>query len=972
MRAKITSLQWPAWTAAACSVVVTLGLTNIADASGGRPRTTEIELPGLEHPVRIVRDRDGIPHIYAKSEHDMAFAQGWIQAQDRLFQMDVTRRNASGTLAELLGPQAIPSDVQLRTLGILRGAQASEAALSDEMRAGLEAFAAGVNAWAESNPLPPEYAALELTRFEPWTALDSVVVGRALAFSLSFDLDTELTELLMTYQSVGGVLCGMGSPACFDGQALFFQDLVRSAPFDPTTTVPEANGPPPRRRRHRHWWKKAKADMPNKARKGLREWVRKLRKNGFMAPALDRRNADAGSNEWAVSGRLTKSRRPIQANDPHLALNSPSTFMPTGLHAGRFQVVGQSVPGSPYIIQGQNRILSWGSTVNPLDVTDVFLEVIRPDPAAPSGFSIVHQNPDPNLDQIQVVPETFRTNSISDGIPDTIVPVPPGNGVPAATLIVPRRNNGPLITFDVDPQTGEGTAFSVAYTGYSPTRELEAFRKINLARGLDEFIAALELFDVGSQNFSYADRFGNIAYVTAAESPLREDLEAGTVNGLPPYFIRNGTGGNDWIPQPDRPANQATPYRVLPFEEMPRLINPRRGYFINANNDPLGLTLDNDPLNTLRDTGGIYYLSPGYADGLRAGRIARRMEKLFKRGRVDMEDMQSVQADVVLGDAEFFVPYIRDAYKRARSGGAPDLLAQLAHDRRVRKAVKRFKRWDCSTPTGLPEGYDESDILGHLLSPTRREIRNSVAATIYSVWRGQFVRRVIDGTLARIAEAAGLNSLPAPGSAQSMSALRNLVENFSDRHGVGASGVDFFAEPSLHDPADRLAYAILRSLADALDRLAGEPFAPAFHRSTDQDDYRWGRLHRLVLDSPLGGPFNLPADAAGFPPPFDDLPGYPVDGGYSVVDASSHSARAQDYDDFMFGSGPNRRYVGVMGLFGIRAQSALPGGVSGVLGSPLYGNLLLRFLTNDSYPVRSRRFQVAFGATERIRLVPVR
>ena len=930
---------------------------------------TRIQVEGLDQPVRIIRDADGIPHIYAATERDMTFAQGWLHAEDRLFQLDVSRRTASGTLAELLGPPALGSDIQLRTLGILRGAEANEAVLSPEIRAGLEAYAAGVNAWVAQNSLPPEYAALEISRFEPWTIVDSLAVGALLGFSLSFDLDTERTEQLLTLQGVSQAVCAANPAACFDGTALFFEDLFRSAPFDSTTTVPEAMGRPQRvgRKRARRGVHRT---MPSKARDRLRKWVEEARKNPVLEPALNRRDADAGSNEWAVSGRLTKSGRPIMANDPHLALNNPATFYPGGLHSGPFQVVGMQVPGTPYVIQGQNKKITWGSTVNPLDVTDVFQESIVADPNSPSGLSIQHNRPDASLDRIIPIPETFRANTVGDGVLDNVATIPAGGSVPAATLTVPRRNGGPIIALDFDPATGRGTAFSVAYTGYAATKELDAFRLINLASNLAEFDAALDFFDVGSQNFSYADTSGNIAYLTAAESPLREDLEAGAVVGLSPAFIRIGTGGNDWIPDANPPAGVAQPYKTLPRSEMPRAINPRRGFFVNANNDPTGTTIDNDPFNTFRPNGGILYYSPGYADGLRQGRIMRRMEQAFRRGKVDIYDMQSIQADVGLGDAEFFVPYIRDALRRARAGGAPAGLTSLGSDTRIQEAIRRFRRWDFTAPTGLAEGYDENDIMGYRSAPSRREIRNSVSATIYSVWRGQFLRRVIDGTMANLAAAVGVPSLPTPGSAQSMSALRNLVENFGTNLGVGASGIDFFTVPGMTDPEDRLAFIILQSMSDALDRLAGDPFAPAFHRSTRQLDYRWGRLHRLVLDSPLGGPFNLPSAAAGFPPPLSDLPGYPVDGGYSVVDASSHSARAQDYDDFTFGSGPNRRYVGEMGRRRILSQSSLPGGVSGVLGSQLYGNLLTTWLTNDAFAVRARRGEVRRYAMERIRLVP--
>ncbi len=937
-----------------------------ADAQPQVAPTTEIQIAGLDHPVTIVRDADGIPNIYARTEHDLVFAQGWVQAQDRLFQMDLSRRGAAGTVAELVGPEAIAADVQIRTLGLLRGAQASLGGVSPELRAAYEAFAAGVNAWVDQHPLPPEYAGLEVSRFEPWTALDCVVVGKGLAFNLSFELDIERTEQFLTYQGLGEAVCAAGSPACFDGTALFSEDLFRSAPFDPTTTVPEASQPPPRAARtaYRH------PGLSPRGRNRLKDWIQQAKKNPMLAPALNRREARAGSNQWVVSGRLTKSGRPIQANDPHLPLTNPATFVPVGLHGAGFDVIGQAVPGSPFVVQGQNRNISWGSTVNPLDVTDVYRESIVADPRSPSGLSIVHRSPDPALDFLIPVPEVFRANMIGDGVADNVVTLPPSDTIPAATLIVPRRNNGPIISLAFDPASGTGEAFSVAYVGYAPTREFDAFRQANLASHLDEFIAALQFFDVGSQNFSYADRSGNIAYITSAEAPLREDLEAGTVNGAPPFLVREGTGGNDWIPDPNRTPTQALPYRVLPFSEMPRAINPPRGFVVNANNDPVGLTIDNDPLNTLRPTGGIYYLSAGYADGLRAGRATRRLEALFEQGRVDVQDMQAVQADVVMGDAEFFVPYIERAFQRADAGGAPPMLARWASDLRVRQAVGRLQNWDFSTPTGMVEGFDVSDIAGHRLPPSTEEIDHSVATTIYSVWRGQFIRRVIDGTVANLAAATGVPSLPTPGSTQAIAAVRTLVERFETRNGVGASGIDFFAVPGLADPQDRLAFVILQCLVDGLDRLAGEPFAPAFQRSTNQQDYRWGRLHRVVFSNPLGGPFDLPSAAAGFPPPLSDLPGYPVDGGFGVVDESSHSARAQDADDFMFSFGPNRRYVGVMGRFRVRGLSALPGGVSGVLGSPLYGNMLMRYLTNDSYPVRNVRRQVERDAVERIELIP--
>ncbi len=674
-------------------------------------------------------------------------------------------------------------------------------------------------------------------------------------------------------------------------------------------------------------------------------------------PLLARILADddaEGSNEWAVSGAHTVDGRPLMANDPHLALDTPAIFyenhlVTRGRRGPRYDVIGSSFAGAPYVILGQNRNIAWGATTNPMDVTDTFQEQVVPDPSSPSGLSTMYLGtPEPVIP----IPVTFRANQF-DGVPDNPAVVPPGGPIPPAVLIVPRRNNGPIVALD----PASGFALSVQYTGFSGTRESETFRTWNLARNLDEFRAGLETFDVGSQNWAYVDRAGNIAYFTSAEMPLREDLQAGSVAGLPPWFIRNGTGGNEWLPVTTPLPGQAVPYEILPPEEMPHVVNPKAGWFVNANNDPAGTTLDNDPLNQVRPGGGLYYLNPGYAIGTRAGRITQALQAKLAAGPVDRADMAEIQGDVVLLDAQVLTPYVIDAFARAGAPGAHPALAALAADPRVAEAVGRLAAWDHSTPTGVPEGYDFADEDGSLAPPTAAEVEASVAATIYSVWRGQMIRNTIDATL------GALGGLPGPGSGEAMKALRNLLDNFGVNAGVGASGVDFFAVPGVADPEDRRDVVILQSLAGALDLLAGPAFAPAFGGSTDQADYRWGRLHRVVFDHPLGAPFDIPPAGGAFPPSFADLPGVAADGGFGVVDASSHSARADDADDFMFGSGPVRRYVGGPKPGRMTGQSSLPGGESGVLGSPFYANLLPEWLTNEAHPLLTIRGQVRRQST---------
>ena len=154
--------------------------------------------------ARIARDAFGIPHLSARDERDMVFLQGYVHAQDRLFQMDVTRRQAEGTLAELLGSGALASDVQLRTFGLRRAAERSLPLLSNATRDALAAYADGVNAYVARHPLPPEYAALEITRVRPWSPADSVAVIKLIGFGLSFELtDVDRTALLSRYQVAG-------------------------------------------------------------------------------------------------------------------------------------------------------------------------------------------------------------------------------------------------------------------------------------------------------------------------------------------------------------------------------------------------------------------------------------------------------------------------------------------------------------------------------------------------------------------------------------------------------------------------------------------------------------------------------------------------------------------------------------------------------------------------------------------------
>jgi penicillin amidase len=424
--------------------------------------------------------------------------------------------------------------------------------------------------------------------------------------------------------------------------------------------------------------------------------------------------------------------------------------------------------------------------------------------------------------------------------------------------------------------------------------------------------------------------------------------------GLPPFFVRDGVSGdNNWISEPTPPPGQTIPFRILPFEEMPQALNPANGFFANANNDPAGTSLDNDPLNQRRlsDPNAIYYLNPGYSDGLRSGRITRLVRERVENGPpITSEDMREFQRNTQQLDAELLVPFLLDAFAHAGEPSAPDELAGFASDAQLAEAVTRLAAWDFSTPTGVPQGWDASDEQGELRVPVQAaEVAASVAATIYNVWRGQVVRRVVDDRLA----ALGLSGVDA---GNALAALHNLLVQ-APFTGVGASGVDFFPEPAGLDADERRDVVLLAALRAALDRLAGPEFAAAFSGATDLDAYRWGMLHRVTFRHQLGGEFSLPP-YAGFEDLSPELPGLPRDGGYEVVNASGFSARAQGVNEFRFGGGPVRRYVGTGGggerRFGVEGWNTVPS----VTGDPPDATQLRFWLTGDHHVVRMEPFEV--------------
>jgi penicillin G amidase len=923
----------------------------------GEGNSPEKTLPGLRRKATVIRDTSGTPHLTASSERDAYFVMGYVHAQDRFFQMDVLRRQGSGSLAELVGTgpndMFLGSDINMRLFGVARAAERSLNAYSEATRALIQAYSDGVNAWLDHNSLPPEYAALEINRVKMWEPLDSIIIVKLIQFQLSFDpSDIERTIALSDYQREG-------ARWGFDGVKLFFEDLFTFAPFDSTVTIPtEEGGEAFSRSAPRSL--NTQAQMLENARRteeiihpdaleGARRFLSQYNQN----PLLNRSHLGIGSNWWALSGAKTSTGHAMLANDPHLGLGIPSIFHEIHINvtaqSSPINVYGVSYPGVPGVALGQNEYISWGVTTASLDMTDIYAERIISDNGKAVGtlFKGI-------IEPINAIPEKYYANQVQNGVVDDVVMINPGqrpNGliVPSETLVSPRRNNGGIVLSS--PSGG----ISIQFTGASATQDLEGIFGLARSRNLADFQRSIKYLGGTPLNWAYADINGNIAMYVNGTVPLREDLQAGAVDGLPPFFMRDGSGelNNEWVSESsDQSGNK---YVFLPFEDMPQAVNPAKGYLVNANNDPIGLTLDNDLLNQTGRS-GIYYISSGFGPGLRASKITSMIESQLKNsrcgrcgGKMSFEDMKDIQGNNQLPDAEAFVPHIIQAFNSASRSRVPPELAALAKDSALREAVKRLSEWDFSSPTGVSEGYDAGDRNRVSMGPSNQEVADSVAATIYTVWRSQ----IVANTIIRVMQKFGLGGR-LPQNDRLLTDVKNLLDNFSVNQGVGASGIDFFEIPGITaSPQIRRDIIILKSLKNALDLMAGPAFAPAFGGSTNQNDYRWGKLHRITFNHFFGGEapqFSVPP-AGGYVDLAPTLPGLAVDGGWETIDNAPFNLLGASAQAYTFGSGPARRYVTVMRSGSIKSVQVLPGGESGVVGDRFYADQLSLWLVNKYHDV---------------------
>ncbi len=946
---------------------------------------TPQSLKGLVADVEVIEDELGNPHVFAKTNEDVLFMQGFLHARDRFFQMDTRRRMLEGSLAEILGPgpnnSILRADSTGRGSGLYLAARDSLDKYSPEILRFLKAYSNGVNSYLANNPLPEEYQQLKITKARPWTELDCIYVGKALAVSLAFDLiDLSTTVALKNYQDAG-------KAQGFDGTKLFFDDMFRLTPFDPTYVIPDALGQKVTgaqdvalplegqeenqevQLQRKQWTEYLEKTIHPSIYSMAQDYLEAAKNSPLFANAVKPREERNGSNWFLLSGKLTESGSPMITGDQHFDLeNSPTWYQiqlnvtPTSNNEPPLNVTGVSVCGAPGVALGFNDNLAWQATVTVFDFTDVYQDKIELQ-LGPNPLVIIHNG---KKEQVIFRNETFKINQITDGKTDNIVDVPKGT-VGDQFARVPFRNNGPIIGVDFQ----NSVAMVVQQVGFGPTQEIQAFLELDRAKTLKDFEKGLQKLGGASVNMGVVTTKGEIAYYTTGELPLREDLDKGMVNGVPPSFIRDGRGGSDWKPMRKKQPFQTLPTEILPFKEMPKVINPPTGFVVSANNDPIGDTSDNNPVNTKRKNGkSILYLSSFYASGLRASQLTSQIRAAIASNKKISVDMaRRFQAAGRMRDAEIFLPFIKQAFDNARNPSAPIQLSTLAGDLRVKEAMERFSKWDLTTPTGLRNGYD-SFVPFNQAEPTDDQINNSVCSTIYSIWRSQMVRNVIDAPLVPV-KLAGVDG---NFGQTAISALFNLLDTFPAKKGIGASGISFFTVPELagQSPEAQRDFILLRSLRDGLDELAGPNFTLAYSNSQKLSDYRWGKIHRLFIPHLLGVDFSLPSNDGNFVSPFPGLYGLPRDGGYEVPNACTHRIRAKNQDDFMFNHSPTHRFTAVTKPTGVEVVDALPGGQSGNRKSKFYDNQLSLWLTADVRPLLTDKNKLMSQAERVFLFTPVK
>lgn len=591
----------------------------------------EIQLEGLDAQVDVYRDKMGIPYIYATTTHDLFFAQGYIHAQERFWQMDFWRHVGSGSLSEMFGESQVETDTFLRTLGWRKTAEAEWEALDSESQSYLQSYVEGVNAYIKDKPaneLSLEYEILGLPILSPdyeieeWTAINSLTWGKAMAWDLRGNMDEEIDRAILLKTFTPEQVAQIFPPYPND------HPVIVNKIGDGDTATSSTN---PTSINFDY------AQLP----------LDQLSYNAsLLDPVLGEWSKEIGSNSWAISGELTDTGMPYLSNDPHLGIQMPSIWYQVGLYCIEknddcpFQVTGFSFAGVPGVIIGHNDKIGWGFTNTGPDVMDLYIEKVNPD----------------NPNQYEVNGEWVDFESYEE----TIQVV----GGEAVTITVRSTRHGPVISDSFgtlknegDPDDKEFIPFkdrsgvelpeqyviALSWTALTPSTPFEAIWGFNKAENWDEFREAAKSFHVPAQNLLYADVEGNIGYQMPGDIPIRK-------NGDGTIPVPGWTDDYEW-----------TGY--IPFEELPYTFNPEEGYIVTANNQV--------PPNDYP-----YFITYDWDYGFRAERIVNMIQNA--PAKIDMAYLQQMQGDSYNANAEYFVP----------------LLLQLNYTSDLTPALDTLKTWD--------------------------------------------------------------------------------------------------------------------------------------------------------------------------------------------------------------------------------------------------------------------------------------
>jgi penicillin amidase len=627
-----------------------VGLIGSVTARGLPQIDGTVHIAGLHAAVTIQRDRAGIAQITAGDPHDLFLAQGFFHAQERMWQMEISRRIGAGRLAELFGADLVDTDRYVRTLGWRVAAQRDLDAMAPDVKADLQAYADGVNAWIDAHngnlSLPFVVAGLKSGAggfgglpLEHWTPLDSATWQKVQAWSLGNNVDAEIFRLLADAR--------LGDPNLTD--ALF-------PPYDPGAPVITPSGLPGSggagatvvttgstggstgTAGTAGTTASAAGQASGLTAAAAAGWTHLADLGSTIATLAGFDSAGGmlgghgvGSNDWVASGTRTASGKPILANDPHLGYGMPSVWIMNGLHcravsaACPFDVVGVSFPGDPAVILGHNARIAWGATNVGPDTQDLFIET--PDPKDPTHY--LHKGVSKPYD---VRVETIKVAGGQD-----------------VQLIVRSTVHGPILN-DVDKRLADAQPMALEWT---TTKEVDgtlaAFFAIDAAGTFDEFHAAFATYGSPSQNFVYADVDGHIGYVLPGLLPIR----SGQSTGERPRV--GATGQDDW-----------TGY--IRTADLPWQLDPPSGLIVTANNAPVDASY---PLWLGRDW------DPGY----RAARITALVDA--KPTGLTAADMRSIQMDPYVLRADRVVPLLAGLRLEPATADGQALLRRiLAWDRR--------------------------------------------------------------------------------------------------------------------------------------------------------------------------------------------------------------------------------------------------------------------------------------------------